>query len=155
MTSNPSILIAQLFAIGGGIAIGIQSMIISSNGEAVGPVRTAFFVHLGGAIVGAVIIGGLMLRGDDSPASVLDWRVVGIFLVAGLMGMITVPSLAISFPRIGLVAGQVAVITGQMLVAMAADTFGLAGKDPIPVDPQRIIGLILMVIAAYLLLPRN
>ena len=42
-----------------------------------------------------------------------------------------------------------------MLVAMAADTFGLAGKDPIPVDPQRIIGLILMVIAAYLLLPRN
>ena len=155
MTSNPSILIAQLFAIGGGIAIGIQSAIISTNGEAVGPVRTAFFIHLAGALVGAVMVVGLMLRGGSSPVTVLDWRLVGIFLFAGVLGMMIMPSLAISFPRIGLVAGQVAVITGQMLVALAADTFGWAGKDPIPLDAQRIVGLMLMVIAAYLLLPRH
>ena len=155
MGISTSMLVALLFAVGAGIAISVQSSVMSAAGPTVGPLRTAFFAHLGGALVGAVILGILAVTGNSHAPTEPTGRLTLLILLAGAMGMIILPSIVLSFPRTGLVAGQMAVIGGQMLVAVLVDTLGLAGKDPIPLDGQRLVGLALMVVAAYLLLPKS
>lgn len=155
MQVNTTLSVAMLIALGGGFAIGLQSVVVNATGSSVGPVRTAFFVHVGGSVIGLVMLGLLLLVGQqDSQMPQFTPRLAATFLFAGTMGMIILPSIALAFPRTGLVAGQLMLIGGQTLIALIVDTLGLAGADPIPIDRQRVIGLVLMVFAAYLLLPR-
>ncbi len=155
MTSNTPLIVPLLIAVGGGIAISIQSTLISNTGASVGPVQTAFYIHLGGAAAGALMMAVVGWQGGALVPAAARWNTLGIvFLVAGLMGMITLPSIALSFPRVGLVAGQLAIIGGQTVVALIVDTTGLVRDEPIPLDWQRILGLLLLVAAAYLLVPK-
>lgn len=149
-----SFISAVLFAIGAGAAIAVQSTIVNANGQAIGAIRTAFGVHFAGAIVGIVILLLLQLRSNDTMPT-LTMPLVASFLLAGGLGMFVLPSIAVSFPRIGLVAGQVAIIMGQISVSVLIDTFGLTGSEPIPLDWQRILGIVLMGVAVYLLLPKQ
>lgn len=157
MQINNSLLTAILIATGGGIAIGMQSVIINSVSGGVGAVRTAFFIHVGGSIIGAAMLGLLWLAGqgatDAAPIPQATPRLISAFLLAGTMGMIIIPSIALAFPRTGLVAGQLLLIGGQTFIALIVDTLGLAGAEAIPLDRQRLLGLALMLLAVYLLLP--
>ncbi|NJL57815.1 hypothetical protein HC928_23800 [bacterium] len=158
MQINNSLLVAMLIATGGGFAIGMQSVIINSVSGGVGAVRTAFFIHVGGSVIGAAMLGLLWLAGQggtQEATTMPQWtpRLISAFLLAGTMGMVIIPSIALAFPRTGLVAGQILLIGGQTLIALIVDTLGLAGAEPIPLDRQRLLGLALMVLAVYLLLP--
>lgn len=156
MTTNMPTLLALLFAVGAGISVSIQSTIVTTFGTSIGPVRTAFFVHLGGAIVGAVILASLLTREPAAPLPVGNLpRLSLLFLAAGSMGMIVLPAIAVSFPKVGLVTGQVAIIGGQAGVALLVDTMGWAGNPPIPLTWQRLMGLALLVVATYLLIPKT
>ncbi len=155
MTTQTPLLLGMVFAVGAGIAISLQSVIINAVGGSVGPVRTAFFIHAGGAVVGAVMLGLLVTRRAPEPLPGTAARMTTLFLFAGLMGMITLPAIALSFPRVGLVAGQFGLIAGQSLIALLVDTLGLAGADAIPLTWQRVLGLGLMVLAVWLLLPKG
>lgn len=155
MTTTPSLIVSLLLAVGAGVAIATQSSFVSSVGTSVGPVQTAFYIHLTGALVGAVMLGFVMLRGGGAGFAGGNLaRLAVIFIIAGGLGMVILPSIALSFPRIGLVAGELAIIAGQTFIALAVDTFGLAGHEPIPFSWQRVAGLLLMLVAAYLLVPR-
>ncbi len=153
MQINNTLAVAMLIALTGGVAIGMQSVVINTVGGTVGPVRTAFLIHVGGSVVGGIMLLGLTFAGQGGPLPQFEPRISAIFLFSGLMGMIVLPSIAISFPRTGLVAGQILLIVGQTVVALIVDTTGIAGVDPIPLDRQRLLGLAFMVLAAYLLLP--
>jgi uncharacterized membrane protein YdcZ (DUF606 family) len=48
--------------------------------------------------------------------------------------------------RAGMAAGLAAVIFGQFVFGVIADTLGLAGLAPIPLDLRRIIGLAVMAV---------
>ncbi len=155
MSTSTPVFVALLIAIGGGVAISVQSSLINAFGGVFGPVRTAFFIHAGGTVVGAVMLGLLALRSDGAPLPANAIRLSWVFLTAGLMGMVTLPAIALSFPRTGLVAGQLALIGGQTIIALVVDSYGLAGSDPIPLSWRRVIGLLLLFAATYLIVPQT
>lgn len=157
MSSNTPTFVALLIAIGSGMAITIQTAIVNFTGTTIGPIRTGFYIHLAGALAGAILVAFTFARGNtvDNQTEIDSGRFILYFLIGGSMGMIVVPGIAIAFPRIGLIAGQVAIIIGQTIVALVIDTFGLAGNEPLPLDSRRILGLVVMAIAAYLLLPKT
>ena len=144
-----------LIAFTGGMAISLQSSVVSNSGATLGAFRTAFAVHLGGAIVGGIMLAVIATRGEQMPAPQMTLSLVTIFLIAGFLGMIVLPSVAVAFPRLGLAAGQMTMIMGQLFIAMIIDSFGLFGAQTIPITWQRLVGLVLMGLAIYMMLPRE
>ena len=152
---NTSTILAFLLVLGAGIAIGGQGTITNLTGQRVGPLYTGFLFHVGGAIVGGVIVLVMLLNGESAPRIGGDGASPLYILAAGVFGMIVLPSIAFAFPRIGQVAGQGAIILGQMLVAVVVDSRGLGGGERIPLEPRRLAGLLVMGVAAWLLVPRQ
>lgn len=150
---RPSIL-AVLVALGSGIAIGAQSTITGRAGQVVGPIRTGLLMNFAsGALAGLILLALILIQGFS------EWRLtrtdILLFIVAGALGIFIVGGLAYGLPRAGIAAGLATIILGQMIVAVAVDTMGLGGMESIPVDARRIIGLGVMALAVYLLLPHG
>jgi len=152
---NSTMTIGLLVALGTGIAIGSQGVFTSVTGQMLGPVRGGLAIHIGGALVGAVMVYIVSMTNVNQPEIVITPRVILFSLLAGTVGMFIVMGIAFSFPRVGQVSGQVAIILAQMAVAVIVDTYAIAGGDPIPLDLRRVAGLLVMAVGVYLLLPRQ
>jgi len=148
-------IVALVVAVGSGIAIGLQSALNNWAGRLMGPTTTGLLVNF----VGGVIAGTLLLVLAPRQ-NVLQWEALkgmtpGIILAAGALGIVIITGLAYALPHVGIAAGLSAVIMGQMVVATVVDGLGCAGAEPIPLSGARIAGLMLLVLATFLLLPRG
>ena len=148
-----SVVAAVLAALAAGVAIGAQGAVIRAADRAVGAVRTGLLVNIAGgslslvALIVVSLVGGGVLWGALLRSSPF-WGAAGVFGIGILMGM------AFALPRLGIAAGLAGIILGQMTAAVIIDTAGW-GASRIPLSPSRLAGLILMVIAVVLLLPRR
>jgi len=152
---NSTMTMGLMVALGAGIAVGFQGVFTSVTGQMLGPVRGGVAIHIGGAVTGALMVYFVSMTNINQPAIVLTPRIILFSLLAGTTGMFIVMGIAFSFPLIGQVSGQVAIILAQMTVAVIVDTYALAGGQTIPLDWRRVIGLLVMAVAVYLLLPRQ
>lgn len=147
------ILFGLLGAVGSGLMIGMQSTIGSRTGFEIGPVRVGLVMNVLGGTVAVVFIllgvGGKELTWDYVKPT------LGLLLFAGLLGVLIVTGISFSLSRIGLVAGLATVILGQMLVSVVSDVRGWGGGQPIPFTSTRAVGLLVMALAVYLMLPRE
>ena len=148
-------IVALVVAVGSGIAIGLQSALNNWAGRLMGPTTTGLLVNF----VGGVIAGTLLLVLAPRQ-NVLQWEALkgmapGIILAAGALGIVIITGIAYALPRAGIAAGLSAVILGQMVVAAVVDGLGWGGAEPIPLSGARIAGLMLLVLATFLLLPRG
>lgn len=137
-----------------GIAVGVQATLTSRAGELLGELRTGLLTNLAAGILAALVMIPLVLhQGSEAwrPPLVGAWMVTG----AGLLGILIITGAAFSFPRTGVAAGVAAVILGQLVISVLADTSGVGGVEPIPLTAERVAGLLLMGVAVYLLLPRG
>ena len=149
-----SILIGALVALITGLAIGLQSTIASRVGSVIGDVRTGLIINfLGGVIAGTTIL-ALILRGGFQPWKV-SGAIIGAAALSGLIGIIIISGISFSLQRAGIAAGLATVIVGQLALSMMIDTFGIGGVEAIPFSHQRLLGLLVMGLGVYLLLPRN
>lgn len=149
-----SILIGALVALITGLAIGAQSTISSRVGSVIGDVRTGLIVNfLGGVIAGAMIL-VFILWGGSQP-----WRlsrgVIAAAALSGMIGIVIISGISFSLQRAGIAAGLATVIVGQLALSMIIDTFGIGGVEAIPFSLQRLIGLLIMGLGVFLLLPRS
>lgn len=139
-------------AIAGGV-FGLVTTFEGTVARAVGAINASLLEHLfaGFIAIPAVII--LFLRGN------LSWNITRpIIPIAALLGifvLIAVAGVAYAMPRIGVTAGNMAMLFGQMAVAVLIDTIGFSGYERVPLSLPRIIGLALMVIGIYLVTPRQ
>lgn len=146
--------VALAVAVGSGLTVGIQSVFFTILGRTLGPFRASLLINVTGGVIGGVLLlGALMLQGRAvwaiTPLSI--WQAVG----AVVLGLIVLTGIGFSYQRIGVGVGIAAVFLGQMLIGVVIDTFGWAGAAPIPLDPRRILGLIVMAVALFLLVPRR
>ncbi|MGB7337541.1 MAG: DMT family transporter [Phototrophicaceae bacterium] len=153
MTS--SMTLGLLVALGAGIAIGLQGVFTNIVGQLLDPVRGGFAIHIGGTLVGGVMVFIVMMSNPNLQAVQITPRVILFSLLAGTAGMFILMGIAFAFPRIGQVAGQGALIFAQMAVAVIVDTFAIAGGTPLPLDGRRLLGLLVLGIGTYLLLPQS
>lgn len=148
------LLVGVITAIIAGIAIAIQSSFSARVGALIGPIRTGLFTNVFGGTVALLILGATIIipigeKGD------IPSRAVLLTFLAGFFGVFIIMGISFSFQRTGVTAGSASVILGQLFISTIVDTTGWGGAEPIPLSLNRILGLLVMAIAVYLLLPRN
>ena len=137
-----------------GMAIGTQSTITSRVGSLIGDVRTGLFTNfIGGAIAGLLIL--FLLVREGSQTLKIPGLVFGLIIISGLLGIFIITGISFSLQRAGIAAGLATVILGQLVLSTLIDTFGIGGIAPIPLSFQRLLGLLVIAIGVYLLLPRH
>jgi bacterial/archaeal transporter family-2 protein len=77
--------------------------------------------------------------------SVPKWQLIG-----GALGVVYLLVMTSIVPVIGFASFTVATIASQMLLSMTLDHFGVF-SNRIPFDPYRIVGLVLLFIALFLI----
>jgi bacterial/archaeal transporter family-2 protein len=136
-------------AIAGGV-FGLVTTLEGAVARSVGAINASLLEHMfaGFIAIPAVII--LFLRGK------MTWNITRPILpIAALLGifvLVAVAGIAYAMPRVGVTAGNMALLFGQIAVAVLIDTIGLLGYERVPLSLPRIVGLILMVIGIYLVL---
>ena len=150
-----SVLSALIIALGSGLAIGTQSTLINYAGRLLGPIQTGLIVNLAGGVIAGIVLLALALLTSVIPSTAILKSVIPVAAAAGVLGLGIVAGIAYSFARVGVAAGFATIIFGQMLVAVLVDTQGWGGAVPIPLRPERLVGLGLLVVGAWLVLPRG
>jgi len=129
----------------GGFAVGVQSPLASMISQRLGVFESVFIVHLGGALVALIPL--LYFAGGK----LAQWKTLPWYtLVAGAFGVIVIAAISYIIPRAGVAVSVTAVVAGQLLVGTILDHYGLLGAMEKPLDPTRIVGLIVVLVGVWL-----
>ncbi len=140
-----SIFLIILVGLAGGLAVGLQSPLASMLSQRLGILESIFIVHIGGAIFSLLPL--LFLGGGRLG----QWRSAPWYaLVAGIFGLAVIAAISFTIPRVGVAAAITTVVAGQILMSAVLDQFGWLGATVRPLDPQRIIGLGVVMLGVWL-----
>ena len=135
-----------LIGLAGGAAVGIQSPIAGAMGQRVGGMASSLIIHISGAIFSGLfllLLGGEKLRSWPT----LPWYMLG----AGIFGVVLYQTINVTLPRLGSTMMIALIITGQLLVGILIDHFGLLGVVTRPIDLSRILGIAALLVGGYLI----
>ena len=133
-----------LIAVGGGVAIALQSLFSGTIGKHVGILGAVFLVHLEGLTLAGLL---LLVRGGG----LAGWRDIPWYaLLAGFIGVAIVACVSYAVPRLGLGNTLVITIASQLIVGALLAHFGLLGAVPRPLDPARAVGIAVLILGAWL-----
>ena len=135
----------MLTATAGGL-IALQAPINAGLGRATGSMPAALVSFLIGtaALAAIVILSGK--AGGLSSAFDVSWY----YLLGGLLGAVYVSTALIAVTAIGAGGVAAATVTGQLVASVAIDRFGLFGLDQVPLSPERVIGVVLLLAGTVL-----
>jgi transporter family-2 protein len=143
--------LAVILAAGAGVLVGMQAPINARLGRAVGSIQAASISFIVGTValvtISVVSSGGIGTFGGLSRPP--WWAFIG-----GLLGATYVTVAILTVRTLGASGLTAAVITGQLVVSVAIDRFGLLGIARQPIGLQRIIGLVLLVAGVALVVRR-
>lgn len=144
--SNYFLLVLMFF---GGLAVAVQPSINARLAQKIGAFESSFISFAVGtlAMLLVVFISG---RGSLKAVAGANWWE----LTGGLLGAFFVTLTIITVPRIGTVAVMAGVIAGQLVTAAILDHFGFFGFQQVPIEPKRILGIVLLTAGAALVLRR-
>lgn len=129
----------------GGIAVGLQVPMSGAMSAKLGPVATSLIIHLGGALVSALLlifVGGVNLREVD--------QLPKPFLLAGVSGVVLYLVLAFTLPRVGATVSVALLILAQLTIGLIIDHFGWLGMPQHSFNVARALGVVLLVAGAWL-----
>lgn len=140
-----SLLLIILIGMAGGIAVGLQSPLASMLTQRLGIFESIFIVHMGGALL------ALLPLIFYSGGKLMQWRSVPWYaLGAGVFGLVVIAAISYMIPRVGVAASITTIVAGQLLVATILDQFGWLGTAGRPLDPTRVIGLVIVLVGVWL-----
>lgn len=149
-----SMIVGLAAALASGVAIGLQVTLNSVAGRLAGAFRAGLLINAaGGTLAGLVILALVLAQGRG--AWQINRQTIVVAAISGALGILIVTGVAYSLQRTGVAAGIAGLFLGQMAIGVVVDMLGSTGAEPIPLDPRRILGLVVMAIALVLLLPRN
>lgn len=143
-----------VLAIGAGGLMAGQSLVNGRLGKALDDGVIGALVSFGSGLVLVALINALApahraavrtLVGAVRARAFPRW-----YLVAGVMGSIMVFSQAATVSIVGVARFTVAVVVGQVVSGLFVDRIGFAGVPPRRLEWTRIVGAVLMVVAAVL-----
>lgn len=142
----------SLMPIAGGILVAVQAPINARLRTVTDSPLAAAFISFA---VGAVALGLLLLlagqRGSLGQVGGGPWWAY----LGGVCGTALVLGTLIATPRIGVLATFVAVIVGQIAMAVTIDRFGWFHSPRIPLTWDRLVGIGLLVAGLALILRRR
>jgi bacterial/archaeal transporter family-2 protein len=138
-------LVLPLLALIGGMGIAVQGQINGGLGKKIGVIESAFMNFAVGTLVLLFI---LLFFGNghiSAVSTVPKWQLIG-----GLLGSFFVLIQVIVVPKIGVSTTFIVVIIGQIILSVVIDHFGLFGGNRFPIDKQKVIAILLMLVALFL-----
>lgn len=129
----------------GGAATAVQAGVNGALGRKVGTIEGAFTSFLIGTVALFLI---MMFVGKGNVLQIVSlpkWQLTG-----GLLGALYIIGMVFAVPKIGVASSMVAVIAGQLLTSTILDHFGVMSGKPIPIDWQRVLGIVLLAAALFL-----
>ena len=129
----------------GGIAVGLQVPMSGAMSAKLGPMATSLIIHLGGALVSAVLLifmGGINLREVD--------QLPKPFLLAGVSGVVLYLTLAFTLPKVGATVSIALLILAQLTIGLIVDHFGWFGMPQHSMNLARVAGVALLVAGSWL-----
>ena len=140
-----SLIIIILIGLAGGMAVGIQAPLSSMISQKLGILESVFIIHIGGAFFALI---PLLIYGGGKLGS---WRTVPWYaLCAGVFGLVVIFSMSYMIPRVGIATALIILLAGQLLIGTLLDYFGLLGAVQRPVDFMRLLGLVVVLLGAWL-----
>jgi transporter family-2 protein len=134
-----------LTAVAGGL-IALQAPINAGLGKATGSLPAALVSFaVGTAALAAIVVFSGKAGGLGSTFD-LSWY----YLIGGLLGAIYVANALIMVSIIGAGGVAAATVAGQLIASVAIDRFGLFGLDEIPLTPERLLGVALLIVGTLL-----
>lgn len=146
MTSINQILLSGLGVIAGGM-IAIQSVLNSSLGQRTGNFGSVLLLTAVSAIVLIILI--FIFPGTSNIKNlpgISEWYLY----LGGVLGVVILAAPIYLVPRIGTTSTLTAIILGQSLFALVIDQWGLFASPKIEISLTRAIGVLLVIIGAYL-----
>lgn len=134
-----------LTAVAGGL-IALQAPINAGLGKSTGSLPAALVSFSIGtaALAAIVVLSGK--AGGIGGASDVGWY----YLLGGVLGAIYVFNALIAVSVIGAGGVAAATIFGQLTASVAIDRLGLFGLDEVPLTPERVLGVALLLAGTVL-----
>jgi transporter family-2 protein len=138
--------LAVILTAGTGGLIALQAPVNSGLGKATGGLPAALVSFLIGTVALAAIVVLSGKAGGLSSTFDVSWY----YLVGGLLGAIYVTNALIAVSAIGAGGVAAATVTGQLAASVAIDRLGLFGLDEVPLTPERLLGVVLLLVGTVL-----
>ncbi|ARK32557.1 DMT family transporter [Halalkalibacter krulwichiae] len=139
-----------LFTLIGGLTLSIQSAVNGTLSRKAGTIETTLLTFLTGTMFLAIFI---LFFGQGNLLAIFEvpkWQLSAVFL-----GVLFVLFIVIAVPRIGVIATNITVIIGQLVIGIVIDHFGWFNSLVIPLDMKRYFALLFMIIALYFIYKGN
>ncbi|MBD2869214.1 DMT family transporter [Paenibacillus arenilitoris] len=133
-------MIGILYSLLAGLVISVQSVFNARMTEKTGFWFTNAWVHGTGFAITLII---LLLLKDDGLARLP--AVNKLYWLGGAMGVMIVFSVTKGITSLGPAYSVALLLIMQLLVAMVIDSLGLFGVDRVPVTPNKLIGIAVMI----------
>lgn len=131
-----------------GVAMTVQSGINAQLRAAIShPLLAAFISFLGGTLVLALM---LLFSKQAFPTLSAYSDISWYKFTGGLLGVFVVTIVLLSVMEIGAANMFVLIVAGQLVTALLMDHFGVLGMKPSPITLQKMIGIVCLVVGAYL-----
>ena len=134
-------LIYILFVIVGGAAAAVQAPINAGLGKRIGVLETGLWSFSTGMLLLLILTLFLGKGQFGAVTAAPKWQLLG-----GILGVICVCSMIVAAPSLGIGLATVCILFGQITIAIVIDSLGLFGVETVPLDYNRIIGVLLMFI---------
>jgi len=127
-----------IFALAAGGGFSLQSVVNHNLRVAVGdPIRAAFISFLTGTVL-LLIISLVIPKRWPAPATLL--RLPWWIWMGGIFGMAMVLSAILVAPRLGTAVFISLIVTGQLVMSLVIDHYGILGIDRHPISIWRVCG---------------
>ncbi len=134
-----------LTAIAGGL-IAAQAPINAELGKATGTLAAALVSFL----VGTVALAAVVVLSGKAGGLTSTFDVSWYYLLGGFLGAIYVFNALVAVSAIGAGGVAAATIFGQLAASVAIDRLGLFGLDEVPLTPERMLGVVLLLAGTVL-----
>lgn len=138
-------LLPVIVGLAAGMAVGLQTPLANILSQVLGPMESAFIIHLSGAIFAGIFL--LFMRGG----AMAQWRSAPWYaLCGGIFGLVVISSIGYIVSRLGASGAVTLIVVGQLFIAVLMDHFGFFGTEVRAIDLQRIIGLVILLLGTWL-----
>jgi transporter family-2 protein len=136
-----------LTACAGGL-VALQAPINAGLGKATGGLPAALVSFS----VGSAVLAALVVLSGKAGGLTSTFDVSWYYLLGGLLGAAYVTNALIAVSAIGAGGIAAATVTGQLTASVVIDRLGLFGLDEVPISPERVVGVALLLAGTFLVL---
>jgi len=138
--------LAVIFTAFAGGLIALQAPINAGLGKATGSLPAALVSFLVGSVALAAIVVLSGKAGGLGGVTEVSWY----YLLGGLLGAVYVATALVAVSSIGAGGVAAATVTAQLIASLAIDRLGLFGLDQIAITPERMFGVVLLLVGTVL-----